>query len=137
MPNNHLYWADYYRQALLTLQYRMKRNLGSPINSLCILPYKTVNDTTFSQSYVTGIIKKKVNFVLRLFIKLKITLRMHNLTELRGNWKEIKAKLKLKFGMLTDRDLLFAEGKQDEMLGRLQTKLGRTKAEIHKIISDL
>jgi uncharacterized protein YjbJ (UPF0337 family) len=137
MPNNHLYWADYYRQALLTLQYRMKRNLGSPINSLCILPYKTVNDTTFSQSYVTGIIKKKVNFVLRLFIKLKITLGMNNLTELRGNWKEIKAKLKLKFGMLTDRDLLFAEGKQDEMLGRLQTKLGRTKAEIHKIISDL
>ena len=137
MPNNHLYWADYYRQALLTLQYRMKRNLGSPINSLCILPYKTVNDTTFSQSYVTGIIKKKVNFVLRLFIKLKITLGMNNLTELSGNWKEIKAKLKLKFGMLTDRDLLFAEGKQDEMLGRLQTKLGRTKAEIHKIISDL
>ena len=137
MPNNHLYWADYYRQALLTLQYRMKRNLGSPINSLCILPYKTVNDTTFSQSYVTGIIKKKVNFVLRLFIKLKITLRMHNLTELRGNWNEIKAKLKQKFGMLTDRDFLFAEGKQEEMLGRLQTKLGRTKAEIHKIISDL
>lgn len=62
---------------------------------------------------------------------------MNNLTELRGNWEEIKAKLKEKFGMLTNSDLLFAEGKQDEMLGRLQTKLGRTKAEIHKIISDL
>jgi uncharacterized protein YjbJ (UPF0337 family) len=62
---------------------------------------------------------------------------MNNLTELKGNWKEIKGKLKQKFGMLTDSDLLFAEGKQDEMLGRLQTKLGKTKAEIHKMISDM
>ena len=62
---------------------------------------------------------------------------MNNLTELRGNWNEVKGKLKQKFGMLTDSDLLFAEGKQDEMLGRLQTKLGRTKAEVHKIISEL
>jgi len=62
---------------------------------------------------------------------------MNNLTELKGNWTEIKSKLKQKFGLLTDSDLLLAEGKQDEMLGRLQTKLGRTKAEIHKIISEL
>jgi uncharacterized protein YjbJ (UPF0337 family) len=62
---------------------------------------------------------------------------MNNLTELKGNWKEIKGKLKQKFGLLTDSDLLFAEGKQDEMLARLQTKLGRTKAEVHKIISEL
>ncbi|MFM6926196.1 MAG: CsbD family protein, partial [Ferruginibacter sp.] len=47
---------------------------------------------------------------------------VNNLTELKGNWKEIKGKLKQKFGLLTDSDLLFAEGKQDEMLGRLQTK---------------
>jgi uncharacterized protein YjbJ (UPF0337 family) len=62
---------------------------------------------------------------------------MNKLTELKGDWKEIKRKLKQKFGMLTDSDLLFAEGKQDEMLDRLQTKLGRTKAEVHKIISEL
>ena len=62
---------------------------------------------------------------------------MKNLTEIKGNWAEIKGKLKQKFGMLTDSDLLFAEGKQEEMLGRLQTKLGRTKAEIHKLISEL
>jgi uncharacterized protein YjbJ (UPF0337 family) len=62
---------------------------------------------------------------------------MNNLTEIRGNWTAIKSKLKEKFGMLTDSDLLFADGKQDEMLGRLQTKLGRTKAEVHKIISEL
>lgn len=62
---------------------------------------------------------------------------MNNLTELKGNWTEIKSKLKQKFGLLTDSDLLLAEGKQDEMLARLQTKLGRTKAEIHKIISEM
>ncbi len=62
---------------------------------------------------------------------------MNNFTELKGDWNEIKEKLKQKFGLLTDSDLLLAQGRQDEMLGRLQTKLGRTKAEIHKIISEL
>jgi len=54
-----------------------------------------------------------------------------------GSWNEIKGKLKQKFSMLTDNDLLFIEGKQDEMLGRLQVKLGKTKEEIHKLIASL
>ncbi|NWJ49960.1 MAG: CsbD family protein [Bacteroidetes bacterium] len=62
---------------------------------------------------------------------------MKNTTELKGNWNETKGKLKQKFAMLTDNDLLLAEGKEDELLGRLQTKLGKSKEEIHKIISEL
>ncbi len=62
---------------------------------------------------------------------------MKNLTELKGSWNETKGKLKQKFAMLTDSDLLLVEGKQDEMIGRLQIKLGKTKAEIQKVISDL
>jgi uncharacterized protein YjbJ (UPF0337 family) len=62
---------------------------------------------------------------------------MKNLTELQGNWNETKGKLKQKFALLTDNDLLLLEGKQDEMLGRLQSKLGKTKDEINKIISEL
>jgi len=62
---------------------------------------------------------------------------MKNTTELKGNWNETKGKLKQKFAMLTDDDLLLAEGKEDELLGRLQTKLGKSKEEIHKIISEL
>jgi uncharacterized protein YjbJ (UPF0337 family) len=62
---------------------------------------------------------------------------MANLTELKGNWNETKGKLKQKFATLTDDDLLLAEGKQDEMVGRLQTKLGKTKEEIHELISGL
>ena len=62
---------------------------------------------------------------------------MKNLTELKGNWNETKGKLKQQFAMLTDDDLLLVEGKQDEMLGRLQIKLGKTKEEVQKLISDL
>lgn len=60
-----------------------------------------------------------------------------NSTELKGNWDEQKGKLKQKFATLTDDDLLFAEGKKEEMYGRLQIKLGKTKEELHKLFSDL
>lgn len=56
---------------------------------------------------------------------------------IKGNWNELKGKLKQKYGQLTDDDLTFSEGKDDEMLGRLQKKLGRTKEEIRKEIERL
>ena len=62
---------------------------------------------------------------------------MTNSTELKGNWNELKGKLKQKYAEPTDDDLLFAEGKKDELVGRLQTKLGKTKEEIHKIMEDI
>jgi uncharacterized protein YjbJ (UPF0337 family) len=62
---------------------------------------------------------------------------MKSMTELEGSWNETKGKLKQKFAVLTDSDVLFAEGKRDEMLGRLQIKLGKTKEEILKIIGEL
>ncbi len=62
---------------------------------------------------------------------------MTNTTQLKGNWNETKGKLKQKFAMLTENDLLLVEGKQDELLGRLQLKLGKSKEDIHKIIADL
>lgn len=60
-----------------------------------------------------------------------------NITELKGNWNETKGKLKQKFGELTDNDLMYVEGKKDEMLGKLQIKLGKTKEELHQIIESL
>ena len=62
---------------------------------------------------------------------------MSNLTELKGNWNETKRKLKQKFALLTDSDALFIESKHDELLGRLQIKLGKTKDEVEKLISEL
>lgn len=61
---------------------------------------------------------------------------MNNLN-LKGHWNEAKGKLKQKYGQLTDDDLTFAEGKEDEMLGRLQQKLGRTKEEMRDEIEKL
>jgi uncharacterized protein YjbJ (UPF0337 family) len=60
-----------------------------------------------------------------------------NTTELKGNWEEQKGKLKQKFSSLTDNDLLYLEGKKEEMLGKLQIKLGKTKEEIQKLIKEL
>jgi uncharacterized protein YjbJ (UPF0337 family) len=57
--------------------------------------------------------------------------------EVKGTWNEQKGKLKQQFAMLTDNDLMFEEGKKEEMLGRLQIKLGKTKDELHKIIAAL
>ncbi|MFU8844248.1 MAG: CsbD family protein [Bacteroidales bacterium] len=60
-----------------------------------------------------------------------------NKTELKGNWNEQKGKLKQKFASLTDDDLMYAEGKRDEMLGRLGKKLGKSEDELKKIIEAL
>jgi len=62
---------------------------------------------------------------------------MKNLTQVDGNWKVTKGRLKQRFAMLTDDDLLLVEGKQDELIGRLQVKLGKTKEEIRRLIYDL
>jgi len=60
-----------------------------------------------------------------------------NTTEVKGNWNEQKGKLKQQFAVLTDNDLMFDEGKKEEMLGKLQIKLGKTKEELHSIINAL
>ena len=57
-----------------------------------------------------------------------------NTTEIKGNWNEQKGKLKQKFAVLTDNDLMFDEGKKDEMFGKLQIKLGQSKEELEKIM---
>ncbi len=57
--------------------------------------------------------------------------------EIKGNWNEIKGKLKQKYGQLTDDDLAFSEGKEDELLGRIQKRLGKDKESIRKTIEEL
>ena len=60
-----------------------------------------------------------------------------NIAEIKGNWNEKKAKLKQKFAILTDNDLMFVEGKKEEMIANLQVKLSKSKEEIYKIIESL
>ena len=58
---------------------------------------------------------------------------MNNL-KLKGNWNIIKGKIKQDYGKLTDDDLTYTEGHEDELLGRLQKKLGKSKDEVRRII---
>jgi uncharacterized protein YjbJ (UPF0337 family) len=57
-----------------------------------------------------------------------------NKLQITGSWNEIKGKLKRQYGNLTDDDLAFAEGKEDELLGRVQKRLGKSKDEVRQMI---
>jgi uncharacterized protein YjbJ (UPF0337 family) len=56
--------------------------------------------------------------------------------EMKGDWNITKGKLKQKWATLTDDDLQFAEGKQDELLGRIQKRTGETRETIEKAIKE-
>lgn len=60
-----------------------------------------------------------------------------NELKIKGRWNEIKGNLKQKYGNLTDDDLAFAEGKEEELLGRLQQKTGKTKEQLIEEINKL
>jgi uncharacterized protein YjbJ (UPF0337 family) len=60
-----------------------------------------------------------------------------NSTKIKGNWNEIKGKLKQKYADLTDDDLLYEEGKEEELFGKIQQRIGKSKDEITKWIADL
>lgn len=56
---------------------------------------------------------------------------------LKGKWNQVKGKFKEKYGELTDDDLTYAEGKEEQLLGRLQERTGETKADLIKMINAL
>ncbi|PYK04554.1 MAG: general stress protein CsbD [Verrucomicrobia bacterium] len=60
-----------------------------------------------------------------------------NKLSFRGNWNEIKGKLKQKYANLTDDDLTFIEGKEDQLFGRLQQRTGRTREQLREEIEKL
>lgn len=57
--------------------------------------------------------------------------------EIKGKWNEIKGKVKQAYGDLTDDDLAYEEGKDDELLGRLQKKTGKSRDEVVKWLRSL
>ena len=56
---------------------------------------------------------------------------------IKGDWNVLKGKLKQKFASLTDDDLMYIKGKEEELIGRIQQKIGRTKQEIHDLLAKL
>ncbi len=57
--------------------------------------------------------------------------------QIKGNWNEIKGKLKQKYAQLTDDDLTYVEGKEDELFGRIQKRTGKTVGEIKREMNNL
>lgn len=57
--------------------------------------------------------------------------------KLKGNWLEIKGKLKQKYAQLTDKDLMYEEGKEEELYGRLAKKTGEAKENLKRFIDDI
>lgn len=57
-----------------------------------------------------------------------------NTLQLKGNWNIIKGKLKQQYADLTDDDLKYVEGKETELIGRLQKRTGKTREEIERVI---
>jgi uncharacterized protein YjbJ (UPF0337 family) len=57
--------------------------------------------------------------------------------KLSGNWNDLKGKVKKQYAGLTDDDLLYEEGKDDELVGRIQKKIGKTKDEVIQWIEKL
>jgi uncharacterized protein YjbJ (UPF0337 family) len=50
--------------------------------------------------------------------------------KMNGSWNDVKGKMKQQYGELTDDDLVYEEGKDDELLGKIQKKIGKTKEEL-------
>ena len=50
--------------------------------------------------------------------------------KLKGAWNELKGKVKQQYAELTDDDLLYESGKEDELIGRIQQKTGKARDEV-------
>ncbi|MEZ5405551.1 MAG: CsbD family protein [Verrucomicrobiia bacterium] len=59
-----------------------------------------------------------------------------NKTSLKGNWNVIKGKLKQKYAQLADEDLVYVEGKEDELIGNIQRKLGKSREEVEEMFEE-
>jgi uncharacterized protein YjbJ (UPF0337 family) len=60
-----------------------------------------------------------------------------NTTELKGNWNELKGKLKKSYADLTEDDLLYEEGREEELYGKILLRLGKSKEEVKKLFEEL
>ena len=59
-----------------------------------------------------------------------------NWDEIKGNWTELKGKIKQRWGRLTDDDIMAIDGERDELVGRLQKRYGHARAQVEKEVED-
>lgn len=60
-----------------------------------------------------------------------------NTVTLKGDWNVAKGKLKQKYGQLTDNDLAYEKGREDELIGRIQKRVGHTREEIQRVVNEI
>lgn len=77
------------------------------------------------------------SFVVYINEIINLKTKIMNTTDLKGNWNELKGKLKQQYADLTDDDLLYVEGKEDELYGKIQQRVGKSKDEVKKMIDKL
>ena len=82
-------------------------------------------------------IRRAIYIIYQLLFNLKIKIMSAVNDKLRGNWNIIKGKLKQQYGDLTDDDLIYIEGKEDELYGRIQKKTGKTKEALQEFIDEI
>ncbi len=58
-----------------------------------------------------------------------------NKLQLKGTWDQVKGRLKQTYGTLTDDDLIYVEGKEDELVGKLKSKLGKSEEEVRELLN--
>lgn len=56
---------------------------------------------------------------------------------LKGDWNDLKGLLKAQYGDLTDEDLTYLDGQEDQLVGNIQRRLGKTKKEVIRLLNDL
>jgi len=76
-------------------------------------------------------------FTLKADKKTRRKPTIMNTLEIKGDWNITKGKLKQKWAKLTDDDLQYAEGQQDELIGRIQKRTGETREAVEKAIKEL
>jgi uncharacterized protein YjbJ (UPF0337 family) len=106
------------------------------------IPEKPIGVPSFVSlnGFRAGIAARMHRFVTPKATDLRSARESHiTMTKLqfKGGWNEVKGKLKQKYAQLADDDVTFAEGKDDELLGRLQQKLGKSKEDLRKEIENL
>jgi uncharacterized protein YjbJ (UPF0337 family) len=116
------------------------RDMSQPVNSVTNFLVHGVPSFVSLNEFRAGIGACVHRFVSREATDpgsaCEISITMTKL-QFKGGWNEAKGKLKQKYAQLTDDDLMFAEGKDDELLGRLQQKLGKSKEDLRKEIENL
>jgi uncharacterized protein YjbJ (UPF0337 family) len=83
----------------------------------------------FCKSQIPNL-KFPIAFHGTVFLSIVSKLYTMDRLELKGKWNEMRGKVKQAHGDLTDDDLRYEEGKDEELIGRLQTKLGKTRDEV-------